>query len=151
MIYKIKRNLDDINLYLNTQPTWKLNNIQGPHLTSFPSTHQTQECCTENSVMYAFFLFLSYLFSYFLVSKLFENQKTVKKLSLEHCTNMGQRSRSWHQQADLATRRECQLTTGKCAERNRHDFRCPICRSAIGQASCLICARRRQLTFLFCC
>ena len=43
------------------------------------------------------------------------------------------------------------LTTGKCAERTKHDFRCPICRSTIGQASCLIYARRRQLTFPFCC
>ena len=45
--------------------------------------------------------------------------------------------------ADLATGRERQLTTGKRAERTKHDFRCPICRSAIGQASCLICPRRR--------
>ena len=50
-----------------------------------------------------------------------------------------------------ATGRERQLTTGKCAEKTKHDFRCSICRSAIGQASCLICARRRQLTFPFCC
>ena len=54
-------------------------------------------------------------------------------------------------QADLATGWERQLTTGKCAERTKHDFWCPICRSAIGQAGCLICARRRQLTFPFCC
>ena len=53
--------------------------------------------------------------------------------------------------ADLATGQERQLTKGKRAERTKHDFRCPICRSAIGQASCLICARRRQLTFPFCC
>ena len=52
---------------------------------------------------------------------------------------------------DLATGRERQLTTGKRAERTKHDFRSPICRSAIGQASCLICARRRLMTFLFCC
>ena len=39
------------------------------------------------------------------------------------------------QQADLATRRERHLTTGKRAERTKLDFRCPICRSAIGQAS----------------
>ena len=51
----------------------------------------------------------------------------------------------------LATERERQLTTGKRAERTVHDFRCPICRSAIGQAGCLICARRRQLAFPFCC
>ena len=38
------------------------------------------------------------------------------------------------------------LTTGNCAERTKLDFRCLICRSAIGQASCLICARYRQLT-----
>ena len=59
-------------------------------------------------------------------------------------------------QADLAIERERHLTTmGKRAERTKLDFRCPICRSAIGQASCLICARRRQpgrqLTFHFCC
>ena len=46
----------------------------------------------------------------------------------------------------LATERERNLTTGKRAERTKLDFRCPICRSAIGQARCLICARRRQLT-----
>ena len=51
---------------------------------------------------------------------------------------------------DLATARERHLTTGKRAERTKLDFWCPICRSAIGQASCLICARRRQLTFPFC-
>ena len=38
---------------------------------------------------------------------------------------------------------------GKRAERTKRDLRCPICRSAIGQANCLICARRRQLTFPF--
>ena len=48
---------------------------------------------------------------------------------------------------DLATEGERHLTTGKRAERTKLDFRCPICRSAIGQASCLICARNRQLTF----
>ena len=42
--------------------------------------------------------------------------------------------------ADLATGQERQLTKGKRAERTKHDFRCPICRSPIGQASCLICA-----------
>ena len=52
---------------------------------------------------------------------------------------------------DLAKERERHLTTGKRAERTKLDFRCPICRSAIGQASCLICARRRQLTFPLCC
>ena len=36
--------------------------------------------------------------------------------------------------ADLATGWERQLTTGKRTERTKHDFRCPICRSAIGQA-----------------
>ena len=51
----------------------------------------------------------------------------------------------------LATGRERQLTTGKRAERTKRDVRCSICRSAIGQASCLICTRRRQLTFPFCC
>ena len=54
-------------------------------------------------------------------------------------------------QADLATGRERQLTTGQRAERTKLDFRCPICRSAIGQASCLICAPRRQMAFRFCC
>ena len=52
--------------------------------------------------------------------------------------------------ADLATGRDHQLTTGKRAERTKHDFRCPICRSAIGQTSCSICPLRRQLTFPFC-
>jgi len=37
---------------------------------------------------------------------------------------------------DLATERERHLTTGKLAERTKLDFRCSICRSAIGQASC---------------
>ena len=36
------------------------------------------------------------------------------------------------------------------AERTKLDFRCPIYPSAIGQVSCLICVRRRQLTFPFC-
>ena len=53
-------------------------------------------------------------------------------------------------EADLATERERHLTTGKRAERTKLDFRCPICCSAIGEVSCLICARRLQLTFLFC-
>ena len=52
------------------------------------------------------------------------------------------RTRTPCYQADLATGRERQLTKGKRAERTKHDFRCSICRSAIGQASCLICARR---------
>ena len=39
---------------------------------------------------------------------------------------------------DLATEQERQLTTGKRAERTKRDFRCPICLSAIYQASCLI-------------
>ena len=51
----------------------------------------------------------------------------------------------------LATEQERHLTRGKRAERTKLDFRYPICRTAIGQASCLICARRRQLTFPFCC
>ena len=41
------------------------------------------------------------------------------------------------------------LTTGKNAERTKLDFRCPICHSAIGQPSCLICACRRQISLLF--
>ena len=52
---------------------------------------------------------------------------------------------------DLATEGERHLTTGKRAVRTKLDFRCPICRSAIGQASCLMCARNRQLTPPFCC
>ena len=43
------------------------------------------------------------------------------------------------------------MTTGKRAESTKLDLQCPICRSATGQASSLICARRRQLTFLFSC
>ena len=35
--------------------------------------------------------------------------------------------------ADLATERKRHLTTGKRAERTKLDFRCPICRSAIGE------------------
>ena len=42
---------------------------------------------------------------------------------------------------DLATEGERHLTTGKRAERTKLDFRCPMCRSATGQASCLICAQ----------
>ena len=47
---------------------------------------------------------------------------------------------------EQATERERPLTTGKRAERTKRDFRCRICHSAIGQASCLICARRRSFT-----
>ena len=48
----------------------ELNNIQGPHLTSFLSTHQekiiAQEFCSENSVscMFFFLFFLPYLVIY---------------------------------------------------------------------------------------
>ena len=56
----------------------------------------------------------------------------------------------WSNLALLVVGRERQLATGKRAERTKHDFRRPICRSAIGQAICLICARRRQLKFPFC-
>ena len=49
----------------------------------------------------------------------------------------------------LATERERHLTTGTRAERTKRDFWCPICRSAISQASCLTCARTRQLTSPF--
>ena len=52
---------------------------------------------------------------------------------------------------DLATERERHLTTEKRAKTTKLDFRCSICRSAIGQSSCLICACRRQPTFRFCC
>ena len=48
-------------------------------------------------------------------------------------------------QVDLATEWERQLTMGKRAKRTAGDFLSPICRSAIGQASCLICASLRQL------
>ena len=41
------------------------------------------------------------------------------------------------------------MTTGKRAERTKRDLRCPIWRSAIVQASSLICACRRQVTFPF--
>ena len=51
----------------------------------------------------------------------------------------------------IATERKRHLTTGNHAERTERDFRCPICRSTTGQSSCLICERRRQLTFPFCC
>ena len=75
-----------------------------------------------------------------------------RKMVLFLTANMAAvKSRSNQQWADLATGRERHLTTGKRAERTKQDFQCPICRSAIGQASCLICARRRQLTFPFCC
>ena len=40
--------------------------------------------------------------------------------------------------ADLATELERQLTTGKHAEGTKHDFRCPICRSATGQATIVV-------------
>ena len=58
------------------------------------------------------------------------------------------------------------LVTWRCCERNRTGtpvddgkargkdltrLSLPICRSAIGQSSCLICAPRCQLTFPFCC
>ena len=51
----------------------------------------------------------------------------------------------------LGRRSEYHLATGERSERTELDFRAPICRSAIGQASCLICARSRTLTFPFCC
>ena len=35
--------------------------------------------------------------------------------------------------SDLATERERQFRTGKRAKKTDHDFRCPICRSAVGQ------------------
>ena len=52
--------------------------------------------------------------------------------------------------ADLATEQERHLTTGTRADRTKRDFRCSICRTAIGQASCLTCARSRQVTSPFC-
>ena len=42
---------------------------------------------------------------------------------------------------DLATERERHLTTRKRTERTKIDFRRPICRCTIGQASCLICTQ----------
>ena len=48
--------------------------------------------------------------------------------------------------ADLATERERHWTTGKPADRAKLDF---WCRCAISQASCLINACLRQLTFPF--
>ena len=53
--------------------------------------------------------------------------------------------------ADLATEQEFHFTTGKCAERIKLDFWCLVCRSAIGQASCLICMCCHQLTLPCCC
>ena len=50
---------------------------------------------------------------------------------------------------DLGTEGERQLRAGKSAERTKRNFRCPICCSAIGHASCLICTRHCQLTFPF--
>ena len=50
--------------------------------------------------------------------------------------------------ADLATEQGRHLTTGKRAERTKLDLRRPICRSAIGQASCLICARSSTNVFV---
>ena len=53
---------------------------------------------------------------------------------------------------DLGTEGESHsATTAKRAVRTKLEFRRPICRCAIGQASCLICARSRQLTLPFCC
>ena len=60
-------------------------------------------------------------------------------------------SQTYSYKAYLATERERHLTTGKPAEKTKLDFRCPICCSDIGQASCFICPRSRQLTFSFCC
>ena len=51
---------------------------------------------------------------------------------------------------NLATERERHLTTRKRAEMTKRNLRIPVCRSAIGQASTLICARRRHLKFPFC-
>ena len=41
------------------------------------------------------------------------------------------------EKADLATEQKRQLRTGKRTERTKRDFQCPICHSAIGQASFL--------------
>ena len=53
-------------------------------------------------------------------------------------------------QAVLVAERERHLTKEKRVERTKLDFRCPIYRSAIGQASSLICLLSRQLTFSLC-
>ena len=53
--------------------------------------------------------------------------------------------------SDLATEQESQLATEKAREKDQMRLRFPICRSAIGQTSCLICACRRKLRFPFCC
>ena len=70
---------------------------------------------------------------------------------MQSCSIIALLSTPSNNSADLATERERHLTTGKRAESTKLDLQCPICRSATGQASCLICARRRQLTFLFSC
>ena len=59
-------------------------------------------------------------------------------LNVFRLVSFNMRVESSFYKADLATGRERQLTMGKRAERTKHDFRCSICRSAIGQASCLI-------------
>ena len=58
------------------------------------------------------------------------------------------------QQADLATERERHLTTGKRAKGLNSTSGAQFAAEPLvklGQASCLICARRLQLTFPFCC
>ena len=75
----------------------------------------------------------------------------LKDIYLRLTKGIAQVNSNTNRLADLATERERHLTTGKRAKTTKLDFRCPICRSAIGQASCLICARRRQLTFPFRC
>ena len=72
-------------------------------------------------------------------------------------------SGDFKQELSEQKQRTFRYTTGFLANwrlRNEHrkraesivfDFRCPNCRSVFGQASCLVCARRSQLTFPFCC
>ena len=58
---------------------------------------------------------------------------TIEPRDLPLCSRVLHRL-SYSPAADLETERERHLTTGKCAKRTKLDFRCPICRTAIGQA-----------------
>ena len=74
---------------------------------------------------------------------LIENDKLVKEINVINKFN------HVYLRHEAPVSLERHLTTGKPADRAKLNFRCPICLSAISQASCLICARRRQLTFPF--
>ena len=65
-----------------------------------------------------------------------ENGLCLPQLGLSHETNQ----KTW-----FRNRTGTSVDDGKARV-----FRCAICRSVIGQATCLICARCRQLTFPFC-